>query len=252
MVDRVSSPLPDALEDRVAVADGVVATTLRSSALMLDDFAGHEGWDKILDVTVPDLARGVRRARPEAGADADGTNTFGAEPPNLADHGIPDRSFELAGMGGASAREMAEPGQPGCVPRPAGPGHARLRDADLGQVKSLLAGGADAVVAEIPQDLPRTQPSIVGAERTVVADGGVVSFVAWLPVKTTGTMLFGSETRPAPAKSKPLEIDLIGLNRMTDPVEIGEHPRQPAEPARVPLSAMPPAAHHPEAKYFDV
>ncbi|WNV88687.1 hypothetical protein [Umezawaea sp. Da 62-37] len=51
MVDRVSSPLPTALEDRAVVADGPMGATLRPVDLALDDFAGHEGRHEILDIT---------------------------------------------------------------------------------------------------------------------------------------------------------------------------------------------------------
>ena len=63
---------------------------LRAVDLTLDDFAGHEGRPEILDVSRPDVG-GVHRAYPEAGADADETNTFGANLPNLADYGIAGR-----------------------------------------------------------------------------------------------------------------------------------------------------------------
>jgi len=248
MVDRVSSPLPAALEDRVVVADGAMGTMLQSEALTLDDFAGHEGCNEILNVTRPDIVRGVHRACLEAGADAVETNTFGANLPNLADHGIEDRIFELSRVGGAPAREVAdefaEPVRPRFVLGSVGPGtkpptldHAPYVE----QVKGLLAGGVDAVVVETSQDLLQAKASIVGAKRAMAADGRVVPIIAQVTVETTGTMLFGSEIGAALTALEPLGIDLIGLTCATGPAEMSEHLRQLARQSRVPLSVMPDA-----------
>ncbi|MET1072310.1 MAG: homocysteine S-methyltransferase family protein, partial [Umezawaea sp.] len=253
MVDRVSSPLLTALEDRVVVADGAMGTMLQSVDLTLDDFAGHEGCNEILNVTRPDVVRGVHRAYLEAGADAVETNTFGANLPNLADYGIEDRIFELSRVGGALAREVAdefaEPGRPRFVLGSVGPGtklptlghapFARLRDAYAEQVKGLLAGGVDAIVVETSQDLLQTKASIIGAKRAMVADGRAVPIIAQVTVETTGTMLLGSEIGAALTALEPLGIDLIGLNCATGPAEMSEHLRQLAKHARIPLSVMP-------------
>jgi 5-methyltetrahydrofolate--homocysteine methyltransferase len=253
MVDRVSSPLLAALEDRVVVADGAMGTMLQSVDLTLDDFAGHEGCNEILNVTRPDVVRGVHRAYLEAGADAVETNTFGANLPNLADYGISDRIFELSRVGGALAREVAdefaEPGRPRFVLGSVGPGtklptlghapYALLRDAYVEQVNGLLAGGVDAVIVETSQDLLQTKAAVVGAKRAMKADGRAVPIIAQVTVETTGTMLLGSEIGAALTALEPLGIDLIGLNCATGPAEMSEHLRQLAKHARVPLSVMP-------------
>ncbi|MFD1151234.1 homocysteine S-methyltransferase family protein [Saccharothrix hoggarensis] len=108
MSDRVTSPFPDALADRVVVADGATGAMPRSADLTLDDFAGHEGCHEILDVTGPDVVRQVRRGYPEAGADAVGTDTFGANPTDLAGRGTEEKIFELSRRGAEPARETAD------------------------------------------------------------------------------------------------------------------------------------------------
>jgi 5-methyltetrahydrofolate--homocysteine methyltransferase len=253
MPERVSSPLLDALEDRVVVADGAMGTMLQSVDLTLDDFAGHEGCNEILNVTRPDVVRGVHRAYLEAGADAVETNTFGANLPNLADYGIEDQIFELSRTGAALAREVADefgdPNRPRFVLGSVGPGtklptlghapYARLRDAYVEQVKGLLDGGVDAVIVETSQDLLQTKAAIIGAKRAMKADGRFVPIIAQVTVETTGTMLLGSEIGAALTALEPLGIDLIGLNCATGPAEMSEHLRQLAKHARIPLSVMP-------------
>src|SRR3981189_3432527 len=108
MPDPVSSPLLDALQTRVVVADGAMGTALQAHDLTLDDFAGLEGCNEILNVTRPDVVRAVHRGYLEAGADAVESNTFGANLANLAEYGIADRIRELAEAGAILAREVAD------------------------------------------------------------------------------------------------------------------------------------------------
>ena len=75
---------------------------------MLDDFAGLEGCNEILNDTRPDVVAGIHRAYFAAGADAVETNTFGANLPNLAEYDIADRIRELAEKGARIAREVAD------------------------------------------------------------------------------------------------------------------------------------------------
>ncbi|GAA0260622.1 methionine synthase [Saccharothrix mutabilis subsp. mutabilis] len=253
MPDRVSSPFLDALADRVVVADGAMGTMLQAVDLTLDDFAGHEGCNEILNVTRPDVVRQVHRGYLEAGADAVETNTFGANLANLAEYGIQDRIFELSRAGARLAREVAdefaEPGRPRFVLGSVGPGtklptlghapFATLRDAYVEQVRGLLAGGTDVVIVETSQDLLQTKAAIIGAKRAMAAEGVTVPIIAQVTVETTGTMLLGSEIGAALTALEPLGIDLIGLNCATGPAEMSEHLRQLAKHARIPLSVMP-------------
>ncbi|MGB8256636.1 MAG: homocysteine S-methyltransferase family protein, partial [Pseudonocardiaceae bacterium] len=102
------SSLLDVLTQRVLVADGAMGTMLQSVALTLDDFAGLEGCNEILNVTRPDVVRTVHRGYLEAGADAVESNTFGANLANLAEYDIADRVRELAEVGARLAREVAD------------------------------------------------------------------------------------------------------------------------------------------------
>src|ERR671938_1872921 len=96
MAASTSQSLRDALARRVVVADGAMGTMLQAAALTLDDFEGHEGCNEILNVTRPDVVRGIHDGYLAAGADAIETNTFGANWANLAEYGMADRIEELA------------------------------------------------------------------------------------------------------------------------------------------------------------
>ncbi|WP_435872448.1 homocysteine S-methyltransferase family protein, partial [Micromonospora humida] len=85
-----------------------MGTMLQAADLSLDDFEGLEGCNEILNVTRPDVVRGVHEAYLAAGADCVETNTFGANLANLAEYDIPQRIRELSEAGARIAREAAD------------------------------------------------------------------------------------------------------------------------------------------------
>jgi 5-methyltetrahydrofolate--homocysteine methyltransferase len=253
MTDVSDSDFLTALTDRVLVADGAMGTMLQAASLSLDDFAGLEGCNEILNVTRPDVVRAVHRGYFEAGSDAVETNTFGANLANLGEYGIADRIFELSEAAARLAREVAdefaEPGRLRFVLGSVGPGtklptlgHTQfvaLRDAYAEQVRGMLVGGVDAVVVETAQDILQAKAAVVGARRAMAAEGRSVPVVVQITVETTGTMLLGTEVGAALAVLEPLGVDLIGLNCATGPAEMSEHLRTLSRHAQVGLSVMP-------------
>ncbi|HYK34015.1 MAG TPA: methionine synthase [Streptosporangiaceae bacterium] len=243
-----------ALAERVVVADGAMGSMLQSSAATLDDFAGHEGCNEILNLTRPDVVRGVHEGYLAAGSDCISTNTFGANLGNLGEYGISDRIYELSHAGAVLARAAADEamadGRPRWVLGSIGPGtklptlghvsFASLRDAYQTNAAGLLAGGADALIVETCQDLLQAKAAIIGAKRAI-ADAGLadVVLIAQVTIETTGAMLLGSEIGAALTALEPLGIDMIGLNCATGPAEMSEHLRYLAAHSRVPLSCMP-------------
>jgi 5-methyltetrahydrofolate--homocysteine methyltransferase len=253
MLAHEDSPLLRALAERVVIADSAMGTMLQAADLSLDDFAGLEGCNEILNVTRPDVVTAVHRANLEAGAEAIETNTFGANLANLAEYDIPERIRELAESGTVLARAAAD--EFGTADRPrfvlgsVGPGtklptlghtsYAALRDAYQECVAGMLAGGADAVLVETVQDLLQAKAVITAAHRAMAAEGRRVPILAQVTVETTGTMLLGSEIGAALTALEPLGIDAIGLNCATGPAEMSEHLRTLAKQARVPVTVMP-------------
>ncbi len=230
-----------------------MGTMLQAADLSLDDFEGHEGCNEILNVTRPDVVRGVHEAYFAVGTDAVETNTFGANYANLAEYGIEERIYELAEAGARLAAEVAHgwstPDRPRWVIGSLGPGtklptlghapYTLLRDAYQQEVAGLLAGGVDAVLVETAQDLLQAKAAVIGAQRAMTAAGRRVPVLAQVTVETTGTMLLGSEIGAALTALEPLGIDLIGLNCATGPAEMSEHLRYLSRNARVGLSVMP-------------
>jgi len=230
-----------------------MGTMLQAAPLSLDDFEGHEGCNEILNITRPDVVRGVHDAYFAVGSDAVETNTFGANLGNLGEYGISDRIHELALAGALIAREAADewstPTHPRWVLGSVGPGtrlptlghvtFAALRDAYQVQAAGLLEGGADAIVVETAQDLLQAKAAVIGARRALGSSGGSAVLICLVTVETTGTMLLGSEIGAALTALEPLGIDLIGLNCATGPTEMSEHLRHLSRHATVGVACMP-------------
>ncbi|MET8162618.1 methionine synthase, partial [Sphaerisporangium sp. NPDC005289] len=222
----------------------------------LDDFDGHEGCNEVLNVTRPDIVRGVHDAYFAVGVDCVETNTFGANLAALAEYDIAGRVWELSQAGARLARESADEwaagdGRARFVLGSMGPGtklptlgHVRfeaLRDAYEANAAGLIAGGADALIIETCQDLLQVKAAVVGARRAIEAAGRDVPVVAQVTIETNGAMLLGSEIGAALTAIEPLGVDVIGLNCATGPAEMSEHLRYLAKHAGagVALSCMP-------------
>ncbi|KWX10386.1 methionine synthase, partial [Carbonactinospora thermoautotrophica] len=245
--------LRKALAERVVVADGAMGTMLQAANPTLDDFEGHEGCNEILNVTRPDIVRGIHDAYFAVGVDCVETNTFGANFGNLSEYGIVERIYELSEAGARIAREVADgwstPDRPRWVIGSVGPGtklptlghvdFRTLRDTYQQQVAGLIAGGVHAVLVETAQDLLQAKAAVIGAKRAIKAAGVDVPVFVQVTVETTGTMLLGTEIGAALTALEPLGVDLIGLNCATGPAEMSEHLRYLARHARVGLSCMP-------------
>ncbi len=235
------------------VADGAMGTMLQASDATIDDFAGYEGCNEILNVTRPDIVTGVHEAYLEAGADCVTTNSFGSNLGNLGEYGIAERITELseasARLARAAADRWATPARPRWVLGSVGPGtklptlghttFRELRDTYQANAEGLLRGGADALIIETCQDLLQAKAAIIGAKRAVANIAPDALVIAQVTIETTGAMLLGSEIGAALTALEPLGIDMIGLNCATGPGEMSEHLRYLAAHARIPISCEP-------------
>ncbi|MBB4922378.1 methionine synthase [Kitasatospora kifunensis] len=248
-----ATALREALASRVVVADGAMGTMLQAQNPTLADFQELEGCNEILNVTRPDIVRGVHEAYFAVGVDCVETNTFGANFAALGEYDIPERIFELSEAGARIAREVADEfateDRPRWVLGSIGPGtklptlgHTTFELVRAGfqqNAAGLLAGGADALLVETSQDLLQTKAAVLGCQAALAEAGLDVPILAQVTVETTGTMLLGSEIGAALTALEPLGIDYIGLNCATGPAEMSEHLRYLAKNARIGLSCMP-------------
>jgi 5-methyltetrahydrofolate--homocysteine methyltransferase len=249
-----SVALRGALAERVVIADGAMGTMLQASDATLEDFGGHEGCNEVLNVTRPDIVRGIHRAYFAAGADCVTTNTFGSNFGNLSEYGIPERIGELSQAGAAAARAVADEftaadGRVRWVLGSIGPGtklptlghvtFRALRDSYYENAAGLLRGGADALIIETCPDLLQAKAAVIGARRAVADLAPETVVIASLTIETTGTMLLGTEIGAALTALAPLGIDLIGLNCATGPDLMSEHLRYLSANSPIPIACEP-------------
>src|SRR6266508_4292945 len=230
-----------------------MGTMLQAANLTLEDFEGHEGCNEVLNVTRPDVVRGIHDAYFEACSDCVETNTFGANFANLGEYDITDRIYEFSEAAARIARESADawstPDRPRYMLGSIGPGtklptlghapFAVLRDAYQQNALGLINGGADGLLVETCQDLLQAKAAVIGSKRAMAEAGKQVPLICQVTVETTGTMLLGSEIGAALTALEPLGIDLIGLNCATGPAEMSEHLRYLSQHAEVDISVMP-------------
>lgn len=253
--------LREYLKEHVMVADGAMGTMLQAADPSLEDFQGLEGCNEILNLTRADIVESVHAAYFEVGVDAIETNTFGANFANLAEYGIEDRIYELSLAGAVIARrcaaKFATDLKPKWVLGSMGPGtklptlghttYELLKNAYQANARGLLDGGADALLIETAQDLLQAKAAINGARDAISNFNSSASplpkkdilIIAQVTVETNGTMLLGSEIGAALNALEPLNIDLIGLNCATGPLEMSEHLRTLSLSSEIGISVMP-------------
>ena len=253
--------LREYIENHVLIADGAMGTMLQAANPSLDDFQGFEGCNEILNVTRADVVESVHQAYLKVGVDAIETNTFGANFANLAEYGIEERIYELSFAGAAIARKCADEFSTDAKPRwvlgSMGPGtrlptlghttYDVLKKAYSANAKGLIDGGADALLIETAQDLLQAKAAINGARQAIEefnnsderASKKDILVIAQVTVETNGTMLLGSEIGAALNALEPLNIDLIGLNCATGPLEMSEHLRTLSLSSDLGISVMP-------------
>ncbi|HVL39793.1 MAG TPA: homocysteine S-methyltransferase family protein, partial [Fimbriimonadaceae bacterium] len=273
---KLESELLDALSDRVLVWDGAMGTQIQAAELQTHDFALRagiqlppeakaaserlgervlDGCNEILNLTRPDVIAHIHRAYLEAGSDLVETNTFGATSIVLAEYDIPELEYEIALAAARLAKEEARSAQerhrrPKFAVGALGPGTKLV---SLGQTSweelertycraflGLLEGGVDALLLETLQDLLMVKAGVVAAKRAMAeADRRVPLFVQ-VTMEQTGTMLLGSELGAALNMLEAFpEIQAIGLNCATGPVEMAPHVRFLSQYSTRPITVQP-------------
>jgi 5-methyltetrahydrofolate--homocysteine methyltransferase len=242
--------LLDLLHERVVVFDGAMGTQIHAADLSLDDYRDQEGNSEVLNLSRPDVIAQIHANYFEAGADCVETNTFGANAVVQAEYDAADKVHELNVAAARIAKEVAS-GFPGrFVVGSIGPGtklptlgnatFAELEASYTTQVDGLMEGGVDALIIETCQDLLQTKTAIAACQAAFTKFGRKIPLIVQVTIETTGTMLVGSDISAALAALEPYrEIDVIGLNCATGPVEMLEHVRYLTRHSRRPISVLP-------------
>jgi 5-methyltetrahydrofolate--homocysteine methyltransferase len=254
-LDPAKSTYLQALRERVLIFDGAMGTNLQLMGLSPEDFGGPdlEGCNEILISTRPDLIAAVHRSFYEVGCDVVETGTFGSSPVVLAEYGLADRAREISRTGAEIAKsvaaEFSTPERPRWVAGSMGPGtkfptlgqipYADLRAAYEEQALGLLEGGVDLLLIETVFDLLSAKAAINGARRAMAALDRVVPLQVQVTIELTGRMLPGTEIAAALTVLSAMQVDVVGLNCATGPVEMSEALRHLSSASLVPIACVP-------------
>ncbi|MEY3211082.1 MAG: hypothetical protein RIT28_1563 [Pseudomonadota bacterium] len=244
----------DALDDRVIIFDGAMGTMLQNANLPLSDYWELENCSEVLNLSRPDVIRGIHQAYFDAGADIVETNTFGATPLVLGEFGLADRTREINRIAVELAREAAfassTEAQPRFVAGSIGPGtrlpslgHIGWDELEAGyvlQVEGLLDGVPDVLLVETCQDLLQTKAALSAIAQVFKRRGVRLPVMAQVTMEATGTMLIGAEIGAANVVLDGLDVvDIIGLNCATGPQEMAGHVAYLGRHSRKRISVLP-------------
>lgn len=200
--------------ERILVLDGAWGTMLQRAGLTEGDFRWdgsdplrmYRGNFDLLQLTRPDVIRGVHRAYFEAGADIASTNTFNSTAISQADYGTEHLARAMNEAGARLAREVADEftardGRPRWVAGSVGPTNRTatlspdverpefrnitfddLVGAYTEQVEGLIAGGADLLLIETVFDTLNAKAALFACEEVFARAGRP------LPIMLSGTI----------------------------------------------------------------
>src|SRR5947209_14383611 len=224
------------VRERVVIYDGAMGTNIQFRNPSVDDFWGKEGCNELLVLSRPDIINDIHASFFTVGCDVVETNTFGATRVVLAEYDLQDKVAELNIAAAKIAKEVAQQfstkDKPRFVAGSIGPttklpslGHIKFDDMVAGyfeQARALIDGGVDVLLIETSQDLLQAKAAVVGVFEAMQKAGKRLPVAVQVTLEATGTMLLGTEIGAALTALEPFDVDIIGLNCATGPVEMND------------------------------
>ncbi|HEX9935409.1 MAG TPA: bifunctional homocysteine S-methyltransferase/methylenetetrahydrofolate reductase, partial [bacterium] len=230
-------PFRSFLKNRVVLFDGAIGTYIYQKGIFID-----KCFDE-LNLSNPDLVRGIHREYLAAGCHAVETNTFGANRFKLGRHHLADRCRTINLEGSRLARTEARDGA--YVAGSIGPLGVELepwgdvtfeqaRDAFQEQAATLAEGGVDLFVLETFQDFVEIDQAIQAVRS--VSD---LPIIAQMTVQEDGTTTFGLEVEEIVEALAQTGSDAIGVNCTSGPKPMLDFLERMVKVTSLPLSVMP-------------
>jgi 5-methyltetrahydrofolate--homocysteine methyltransferase len=224
------------VRERVVIYDGAMGTNIQKRNPTLDDYWGKENCSEVLVLSRPDIIRDIHADFFGVGCDVVETNTFGGTGIVLGEFGLADRVAEINLAAVKIAKEVAQQfstkNRPRFVAGSMGPttklpslGHIRFDDmvaSYVEQVLALIEGGVDVLLIETAQDLGQAKAAVVAVFEAMEKSGKRLPVTVQVTLQESGTMLLGTEIGAALTALEPFDVDIIGLNCATGPVEMND------------------------------
>jgi homocysteine S-methyltransferase len=221
------------------LCDGAMGTLLYAKGIFI-----NRCYDE-LNLSQPDLIRGIHHDYLQAGAEIIETNTFGANSFRLARHSLVDKVAEINRAGARLAREAAKSfdvwvagsvGPLGTRIEPLGKtSFQEARDAFRQQIEALAEGGVALLILETFGSLEEIHQAMLAAKDVNPA----LPIVAQVTIDEDGNCLDGSGPETFGPKLAEWGADVIGCNCSVGPVAMLDVIERLRAVTSLPLSAQP-------------
>ncbi len=224
------------VQERVVIYDGAMGTSVQLRTPSMDDFWGNEGCNEILVLSRPDMIKDIHASFLQVGCDVLETDTFGATRTVLAEYNLQDKTAEInreaARLAVEVARQFSTPDRPRFVAGSMGPttklpslghiGFDEMAAAFEEQALALIEGGVDILLIETCQDLLQAKMAVAGIFDAMKKAGKRLPVQVQVTLQETGLMLLGTEIGAAHTALECFDVDVLGLNCATGPVEMND------------------------------
>ena len=227
------------LKDAPLLCDGAMGSVLYAKGIFI-----NRCYDE-LNLSQPDLIRGIHLEYLHAGADVIETNTFGSTSFRLLNYGFADkvRAINLAGV--KLAREAAKSfdayvagsvGPLGIRIEPLGKtSREEARTAFREQITALVEAGADLLILETFGYLDELRQAILAAREV----DPKIPIVAQVTIDEEGNCLDGSSPEIFTQRMEEWGADVVGCNCSVGPVAMLDAVEQMRRFTALPLAAQP-------------
>jgi methionine synthase I (cobalamin-dependent)/5,10-methylenetetrahydrofolate reductase len=221
------------------LCDGAMGTLLYAKGVFI-----NRCYDE-LNLSQPDLIRGIHHDYLQAGAEIVETNTFGANAFRLARHSIAGKVKDINRSGAALAREAAKSfdvwvagsvGPLGTRIEPLGKtSFEEARQAFREQIAALAEGGVDLLMMETFGYLEELHQAMLAAQDV----GAKLPLVVQVTIDEDGNCLDGSEPETFAPLLEEWGADVIGCNCSVGPVAMLDAIERVRAVSSLPLAAQP-------------
>jgi methionine synthase / methylenetetrahydrofolate reductase(NADPH) len=227
------------IKESPVLCDGAMGTLLYAKGIFI-----NRSYDE-LNLSQPDLIRGIHHDYLQAGAEIIETNTFGANSFRLGRHSLADKVRDINRVGARLAHEAAKSfdvwvagsvGPLGTRIEPLGKtSFQEARDAFREQIEALVEGGVDLLILETFGYLEEIHQAILAAQDVKAS----LPIIAQVTIDEDGNCLDGSDPETFVPKLVEWGADVIGCNCSVGPVAMLEAMERVRALTSLPLSAQP-------------
>src|SRR6267378_1180204 len=227
------------IKQSAVLCDGAMGTLLYAKGVFI-----NRSYDE-LNLSQPELIRGVHHDYLQAGAEIIETNTFGANSFRLGRHSLADKARDINLAGARLAHEAAKSfdvwvggsvGPLGTRIEPLGKtSFEEARESFRQQITALVEGGVDLLILETFGYLEELHQAMLAA-RDVKA---TLPIVAQVTIDEDGNCLDGSDPETFAARLSEWNIDVIGINCSVGPVAMLDAIERVRAVTSLPLAAQP-------------